>query len=305
MGIFQYFSVRNYKNELYVLCSMNDYYAILGILVSATPKDIKKAFRRLAQRYHPDKNPKDTDAVQRFKDVVEAYEVLADPHRRKRYDRMIGQSAGEDVEEMRFSLDSQQSVRKNAVVYNNLYWEPLAYRSARFICNKKLFRVEESELRLKKRGYERHPYSHEVFSVVCDGLEGKLTDKISAIYHDMLYDMGEFFGDYVNVRGGIVFWQRGDEGKEFRFNEQIAGEERRVADCPDDFVMHVYGRPFARLPRQIQRVDIHFPLEGSHGVPIGLSKGVYSRFDIKPLDNLYHASRGVVSIKRICDRNEK
>lgn len=66
---------------------MKDYYEILGVSREASSEDIKKAFRRLARETHPDANPGDTEAEARFREIAEAYEVLADPERRARYDR--------------------------------------------------------------------------------------------------------------------------------------------------------------------------------------------------------------------------
>ena len=63
-----------------------DYYEVLELPRSATPEDIKKAFRRLALRYHPDRNKND-DASERFKEINEAYQVLSDPQRKSAYDR--------------------------------------------------------------------------------------------------------------------------------------------------------------------------------------------------------------------------
>lgn len=63
-----------------------DYYKILGIDKSATPADIKKAYRKLARKYHPDLNPKDTEANRNFQKINEANEVLGDPEKRKKYD---------------------------------------------------------------------------------------------------------------------------------------------------------------------------------------------------------------------------
>lgn len=64
-----------------------DYYKILGIDKSATQKDIKNAFRKLARKYHPDLNPNDKDAKKNFQQINEANEVLSDPEKRKKYDQ--------------------------------------------------------------------------------------------------------------------------------------------------------------------------------------------------------------------------
>lgn len=63
-----------------------DYYSLLGIGKQATDEDIKKAFRKLAVKYHPDKNPGNKEAEEKFKELNEAYEVLGDPEKRKKYD---------------------------------------------------------------------------------------------------------------------------------------------------------------------------------------------------------------------------
>ncbi|TMK48766.1 MAG: J domain-containing protein [Actinobacteria bacterium] len=63
-----------------------DYYATLGVQKGAAEADIKKSYRKLAQKYHPDANPGDTAAEERFKEVSHAYDVLSDPKTRKEYD---------------------------------------------------------------------------------------------------------------------------------------------------------------------------------------------------------------------------
>jgi curved DNA-binding protein len=64
-----------------------DYYKILGIDKTATPKDIKNAYRKLARKYHPDLNPNDKDAKKNFQQINEANEVLSDPEKRRKYDQ--------------------------------------------------------------------------------------------------------------------------------------------------------------------------------------------------------------------------
>jgi len=63
------------------------YYSLLNVPVNASPDDIKKAFRLLAHRFHPDKNPGDKESEEKFKEISRAYEVLNDPQKRLIYDR--------------------------------------------------------------------------------------------------------------------------------------------------------------------------------------------------------------------------
>src|ERR671929_535813 len=75
-----------------------DYYEVLSVSRTATDQEIKSAYRRLAVKYHPDKNPNDATAEEKFKEAAEAYSVLSDPEQRRRYDRLghagVSSSAG-------------------------------------------------------------------------------------------------------------------------------------------------------------------------------------------------------------------
>ena len=79
-------SVNGALHEVSHRPSMTDLYADLGIPRGASPDDVKKAYRKLALRLHPDKNPGDSAAAEQFRRVAHAYEVLSDPERRERYD---------------------------------------------------------------------------------------------------------------------------------------------------------------------------------------------------------------------------
>src|SRR3989442_15955165 len=75
--------------------AISDYYVTLGVERTASDAEIKKAYRRLAQRWHPDVS-QDPEAALRFKEISEAYQVLSDPERRQRYDLFgtVGTEAG-------------------------------------------------------------------------------------------------------------------------------------------------------------------------------------------------------------------
>jgi len=78
------------------MAPQKDYYRVLGVAEAATADEIKKAYRRLAKKHHPDANPGDKSAGERFKEISEAHAVLSDPDKRKQYDRMrrLGAFAG-------------------------------------------------------------------------------------------------------------------------------------------------------------------------------------------------------------------
>ena len=69
------------------MAEKRDYYEVLGVPKDASADDIKKAYRKLAVKYHPDRNPDDKDAEEKFKEAAEAYDVLSDSDKRAKYDR--------------------------------------------------------------------------------------------------------------------------------------------------------------------------------------------------------------------------
>lgn len=80
-----------------VFMSKRDYYEVLGVGKTASDDEIKKAYRKLAIKYHPDKNPGDKSAEEKFKEATEAYEVLSDKQKRARYDQFGHAGVGADA----------------------------------------------------------------------------------------------------------------------------------------------------------------------------------------------------------------
>ena len=76
--------------------SKRDYYDVLGVSRSSSAEEIKKAYRKLAIKFHPDKNPGDKEAEENFKEAAEAYDVLSNPDKKQRYDQFghAGMGAG-------------------------------------------------------------------------------------------------------------------------------------------------------------------------------------------------------------------
>ncbi|MEQ1834190.1 MAG: DnaJ domain-containing protein, partial [Candidatus Eisenbacteria bacterium] len=69
------------------MAGKRDYYEVLGVAKGASEDEIKKAYRKVAMQWHPDRNPGNTDAEVKFKEATEAYEVLRDAQQRARYDQ--------------------------------------------------------------------------------------------------------------------------------------------------------------------------------------------------------------------------
>ena len=76
------------------MAEKRDYYEVLGVSKTATADEIKSAYRKLAMKYHPDRNPGDKEAEEKFKEAAEAYDVLHDAEKRQRYDQFGHQGMG-------------------------------------------------------------------------------------------------------------------------------------------------------------------------------------------------------------------
>jgi molecular chaperone DnaJ len=110
-----------------------DLYIVLGLKREATAADIKRAYRRLARRFHPDINPGDREAAARFRQIVDAYETLMDPDRRRRYDAGKLGNGGEDTSTFGFAgFDfSAGGAANRATTFGELFEEVFTRRSDR------------------------------------------------------------------------------------------------------------------------------------------------------------------------------
>ncbi|TVR19199.1 MAG: J domain-containing protein [Balneolaceae bacterium] len=103
-----------------------DYYKILGVSRDVSAADLKKKYRKLAAKYHPDKNPDDKNAEQKFKDLGEAYEVLKDPEKRKLYDQVGSdwkryQQAGANPNDFNWSQYAGQGGQRVNINFEDLF----------------------------------------------------------------------------------------------------------------------------------------------------------------------------------------
>ena len=77
--------------------SKRDYYEVLGVTKSASTDEIKKAYRKVAMQFHPDRNPGDKAAEEKFKEAASAYEVLSDTEKKAKYDRFGHAAFGPEI----------------------------------------------------------------------------------------------------------------------------------------------------------------------------------------------------------------
>jgi curved DNA-binding protein len=107
-----------------------DYYQTLGISKNASQEEIRKAYRKLAARYHPDKNNNDPEAIERFKDINEANEVLRDSEKRKLYDRFGAdwkhyKESGGDIDWSQYAGNVKSTPFQDAINFSELFPEQL------------------------------------------------------------------------------------------------------------------------------------------------------------------------------------
>src|SRR5512136_1974549 len=109
-----------------------DFYIVLGVERGASVSDIKRAYKRLARRFHPDINPGDRMAAAQFREIAEAYETLIDPDRRRRYDAAGHQMSAEPVSYGFEVFDFSAAVSgSSATTFGDLFADVISERTQR------------------------------------------------------------------------------------------------------------------------------------------------------------------------------
>jgi molecular chaperone DnaJ len=139
-----------------------DFYVILGLQHGAKESDIKRAYRRLARRFHPDINPGDRDAEARFREILKAYETLIDPDRRSRYEAGHGAEAPGERQTSGFEgFDFSTRGSDHALTFGDLFADVLSERTARPVA--------------QERGADLHQEVHVTFEEAFLGASRLLT----------------------------------------------------------------------------------------------------------------------------------
>ncbi|MCI9480095.1 MAG: J domain-containing protein [Lachnospiraceae bacterium] len=98
---------------------MKDWYRILGVSRQASESELKAAYRKLAKQYHPDAHPGDQECERRFRDISEAYSILSDPEKRRKYDAELGDK--KDGKERKNTAGDRTGTEAGQVDFENLY----------------------------------------------------------------------------------------------------------------------------------------------------------------------------------------
>ncbi len=135
------------------MATKRNYYEVLGVERSASEEEIKKAYRKLAVQYHPDKNPGDKSAEEKFKEISEAYEVLRDPDKRAKYDRFghveVGAGAGPGYGFDFSSFDLSDALRTFMRDFGGFGFEEFFGGGTTTRTRTQVYRGEDLQVRLK------------------------------------------------------------------------------------------------------------------------------------------------------------
>jgi len=142
--------------------AMTDHYKVLGVDRKATPEEIKKAYRALTKEFHPDLNPNNPEAEEKFKDVAEAYEVLSDPSKRNVYDMASSLDSDGNFDPSKFDptkMNSEAFVMSFVKLFGNYIDErvPGFREYARKAADKMSDQEEKRAPRKKKKKKKKKP----------------------------------------------------------------------------------------------------------------------------------------------------
>ena len=201
------------------------------------------------------------------------------------------------------------------VPYHGIEFEHPAYRKAGKT-DKTLLAYDASLARLRAAGFERHPRPQEVFGLLIDGLEGKLTKQEKSIHDDLLTSYGEWLSVAFERQGNRLITYLDPEGLEWRNDKYVKTKSFKYSDTKnfdisgqaseqlidlkffqDDFVTLMYTRSFNQLPEQLQkgkkRAQVYLPPDGQMW-PVG--RGVFNDWCSIDCRNYVRAFRGVHEI---------
>ena len=216
--------------------SKRDYYEILGIPKDTPVKDIKKAYKKLAMKYHPDKNPDDETATEKFKEIKEAYEVLTDKEKRQQYDRFghaaFGNGYGNHEGQAQYSHEGFEDIFGGAFGRGGQGFSSFGQGAGGFGGFEDIFGGAHSRSSRPRKGQD-HEYTFTVDFI--DAIQG--AERIVELPID-----GKQKKINVKIPAGIK------DGEKIRF----AGKgEKGVNGGPDgDLLLIINTRPHAYLARE-------------------------------------------------------
>ena len=126
------------------MATKRDYYEVLGVDKNATAEELKKAYRKMAIKYHPDKNPGDDEAVKKFREITEAYEILGDEKKRKEYDN-----------KRKFKNGQENNKNKNLKNKNNFSDNNFSFGKEFFKSASEMKEMFENSFNLNKMGKKK------------------------------------------------------------------------------------------------------------------------------------------------------